>query len=339
METRNIIYKITNLINGKIYIGKTCDYSNRMSGHKSGKSQIIGKAIQKYGKDNFTFEKIHFTETYEELEYWENYYIDLYNSLLPNGYNVIKTDGKNVIIHKETIKKFLLKNLDRKYNYRGVFKNNHIYYCKMTHKGIHYSKSCPTLEEAAQLYDMLLIHFYGADCVVNFPDKLEEYLESDKLKNILEICQDKRDYFTSHFYSVTWKPKAKNWSCYYYDNNKKQISIGSFKNERAAAFIRDIFLTVRSIKNQKLNFPNIITAIPKEKIAYWYNKIERMKCPSRKGVFYKTSEKRWRANYCEKGKKIHLGRFKTQQEASDAVTNYMKINNKLFFTPVTVNDF
>ena len=49
-----IIYKTTNLVNGKIYIGK--DKNNNPSYLGSGK--ILKLAIKKYGKENFTKETI-----------------------------------------------------------------------------------------------------------------------------------------------------------------------------------------------------------------------------------------------------------------------------------------
>lgn len=55
------IYVIRNLINGKIYIGQSKDLRQRLIAHKSlskninKNSQIIHKAIHKYGEENFVF--------------------------------------------------------------------------------------------------------------------------------------------------------------------------------------------------------------------------------------------------------------------------------------------
>jgi hypothetical protein len=51
---QRVIYKITNLINQKIYIGK--DSTNRKNYYGSGKA--IKNAILKYGEDNFSKEII-----------------------------------------------------------------------------------------------------------------------------------------------------------------------------------------------------------------------------------------------------------------------------------------
>lgn len=55
---------------------------------------MIGQAIQKYGKENFTFQIIKECPE-EELAKLEEYYINYYNSISPNGYNIIKYDEGN----------------------------------------------------------------------------------------------------------------------------------------------------------------------------------------------------------------------------------------------------
>ena len=53
------IYKITNLLNGKIYIGKSLDIKRRWMEHKTPKANgndKLHKDIQQYGIENFKFE-------------------------------------------------------------------------------------------------------------------------------------------------------------------------------------------------------------------------------------------------------------------------------------------
>lgn len=66
---KKYIYKITNIINGKSYIGQTDNYKKRWNAHirNYGKS-VIGFAIQKYGVDNFTFDVLDYTEDYNNIE-------------------------------------------------------------------------------------------------------------------------------------------------------------------------------------------------------------------------------------------------------------------------------
>jgi group I intron endonuclease len=83
------IYKITNTINGKVYIGQSIHLKNRMSAHRSINSESnvgLKRAYKKYGIENFTFEII--KETYD-LDYWEKFYIYWYRSTNPKyGYNI-----------------------------------------------------------------------------------------------------------------------------------------------------------------------------------------------------------------------------------------------------------
>lgn len=82
------IYKITKKENGKCYIGQSNDCERRFKEHqtKGVSSRIpVDIAIQKYGKDAFTYEIIE-TCSIEELNQKEQYWIKYYNSI-EEGYN------------------------------------------------------------------------------------------------------------------------------------------------------------------------------------------------------------------------------------------------------------
>ena len=91
---KKAIYKITNRINGHIYIGQSVNPQERWHDHIAGYStnevSLIHKAIKKYGEENFTFEILGWFEDYNEKE---RYYIDLYKCKAPYGYNI--QDGGN----------------------------------------------------------------------------------------------------------------------------------------------------------------------------------------------------------------------------------------------------
>ena len=85
---KHCIYKIQNKLNGKTYIGQTVDYRKRMNGHKSRSRQVIDKAIDKYGWDNFNKEILINGLSSEEADNWEMYLInEVYNSYKGVGYN------------------------------------------------------------------------------------------------------------------------------------------------------------------------------------------------------------------------------------------------------------
>ena len=82
------IYKITKKENGKCYIGQSNNCERRFKEHqtKGVSSRIpIDAAIQKYGKDAFTYEVIEVCNL-EELNHKEQYWIKYYNSI-EQGYN------------------------------------------------------------------------------------------------------------------------------------------------------------------------------------------------------------------------------------------------------------
>lgn len=89
------LYKITNNINSKVYVGITNNYKKRWSNHKCGnsKNMVIAKAIKKYGVENFTFEIIEKNLSLEEVNQKEIEYIKKENSLVPYGYNVSPGGG------------------------------------------------------------------------------------------------------------------------------------------------------------------------------------------------------------------------------------------------------
>ena len=94
------VYMHTNKINNKKYIGITCldRYWDRWRSDGSGyKNQVFGKAIKKYGWDNFNHEILKKVKTEAEAFELEKYYIKKYNSTNKDyGYNIsIGGDSSN----------------------------------------------------------------------------------------------------------------------------------------------------------------------------------------------------------------------------------------------------
>ena len=105
-QTKGTIYKITNLINGKVYIGQTKQpYQSRFIQHKSHartgcSHHKLARAFRKYGDDNFIIEPIEEC-LIEKLDEREAYWIKFYQSTLDEyGYNIIDggQSNKNYII-------------------------------------------------------------------------------------------------------------------------------------------------------------------------------------------------------------------------------------------------
>jgi group I intron endonuclease len=88
LEINMVIYKTTNLINGKIYVGQ----DSKNNPEYLGSGVIIKKAISKYGKENFKKEILEVCLTKEELDIKEQYWIKELNSI-DVGYNVSSGGG------------------------------------------------------------------------------------------------------------------------------------------------------------------------------------------------------------------------------------------------------
>lgn len=91
MTMYGYIYKTTNLINSKIYVGQK--KSKKFIKSYKGSGVNIKRAIKKYGIDNFHVEIIQWCETKEDLDLKEKYWIKKLKSqwAFGNGYNI--TDG------------------------------------------------------------------------------------------------------------------------------------------------------------------------------------------------------------------------------------------------------
>lgn len=110
--TTGYIYKITNKINNKIYIGQTArDIDSRYYEHKkcaenTNTNQPLYNAMRKYGVEAF---KVDLVEECDEsmLNDREIYYIDKYDSY-KNGYNAtLGGDGRPTTDYEELAKDFI----------------------------------------------------------------------------------------------------------------------------------------------------------------------------------------------------------------------------------------
>lgn len=135
------IYKITNKINNKAYIGLSIDIEHRKKTHfkraynKNDKEydKALYRAIRKYGTENFVFEILEECKK-EELYNKEKFYIKKFNSFY-NGYNetpggegVVINEGEKHPNHKLTEKDVIdirkrYANLELKNNVRKIYED------------------------------------------------------------------------------------------------------------------------------------------------------------------------------------------------------------------------
>lgn len=106
MDNKSGIYKITNKINGKCYIGKSINIFRRWRDEKNfrGINIYLKASFEKYGIENFTFEILEECIE-EELNEKEKYYISLFDSTnKEKGYNMT-FGGTGGRLTKEAIEK------------------------------------------------------------------------------------------------------------------------------------------------------------------------------------------------------------------------------------------
>jgi len=114
-ELYPVIYKITNLVNGKIYIGSAKNYWNRMWTHisrlrnKTHCNQYLVNSWHKYGEDNFKFEVLEIVGDVKNLLDREQYYLDLFKPYdIKIGYNInVKASSTLGYKHTDETKKVM----------------------------------------------------------------------------------------------------------------------------------------------------------------------------------------------------------------------------------------
>lgn len=115
IELKSGIYKITNIANGKCYIGSAITISSRLRVHKSGLQRNkkinahLQRAYNKHGLLNFKFEVLEYVTDKAQLLFREQIWINYFESYNPNfGYNKRKIPNSNLGVkrpHSEETKK------------------------------------------------------------------------------------------------------------------------------------------------------------------------------------------------------------------------------------------
>lgn len=87
------IYLIRSKLNNKCYVGQTVNYEKRIKEHIYGRNakrnSMIDRALKRHGSENFEFSIIDVSNNQESADNLEREYIQKYNCLKPNGYNIL----------------------------------------------------------------------------------------------------------------------------------------------------------------------------------------------------------------------------------------------------------
>jgi group I intron endonuclease len=99
------VYKTTNLIDGKVYVGQRT--SKRMAGYY-GSGKLVKQALAKYSKENFIVEEIDYAYSSCEADQKETLWIQECDCLAPKGYNICPHGGTTRGAHfsEEICRKF-----------------------------------------------------------------------------------------------------------------------------------------------------------------------------------------------------------------------------------------
>ena len=191
-----IIYKSTNKITGKIYIGQTTHtLDKRIKGHikesKIESNRPFMLSINKYGEDNFTFETIDSANNLDELNDKEVYWINFYNSVSPNGYNVTGGgQGKKMKTTKE-LSRIISEGLKNSEKWQET-KNNEEYKIKMEKSFIGWFKGKKFSQEHKEK-----IWEKNKERILEFnKNTSKKWIVIDENNNITRII-GKEDYFNN----------------------------------------------------------------------------------------------------------------------------------------------
>ena len=109
------IYCIRNLVNNKVYVGKSKNIYLRLKQHitqlntkNKNENPYLIKSWHKHGKNNFEYFVLEYFDNLDEnfLKQRELYWIDTYKSINRQfGYNLRRDSSTNMIVHEETKEK------------------------------------------------------------------------------------------------------------------------------------------------------------------------------------------------------------------------------------------
>jgi hypothetical protein len=188
--------------------------------------------------------------------------------------------------------------------YKGVYKKGKKWGASIARAVEKYRIGCfDSEEDAAMAYDIWAEKLFGEYCFLNFPNATDE--DKERVLALIDAIP-KRGERASEYNGVS-KRKCGGWMVQY-----KSKNIGTFLDERDAAFAYDVCLVNNFGDLTKLNFPNI-NHLEKE------SRIELLKLlaankKASKYIGVSRSQKKWRITV----NREYAGVYETEIEAAKA---------------------
>ncbi len=156
------IYLITNNLNGKKYVGQTIaqDINKRWKSYYNLRKKQIGicfyNALNKHKPENFKFEIICICFD-DDCNKYEEDYIQKFDTLSPNGYN-LRLGGKNGKQHPESIEKRRIANTGKKRQEEHILRGerNHNFGVKMSEEQKQKISKSFTIERKEKLSNIMI---------------------------------------------------------------------------------------------------------------------------------------------------------------------------------------
>ena len=230
--------------------------SVRMKDHRNTSCcTYLHNALKKYGEDSFIKEIIYTTDDEDDACNKELYYILKYNSLAPNGYNLVLDTTQGRTFHEDTIT-LMSQNVQGTVRTHKIWskfigvrrrEDTNCFSARITKRGKSYIRYFSTEVEAAEAYDKMGLYLYGLNARLNFPENLTKYRQINLKKFYTEFCRKHNK--TSKHTGVSYVPYiTKNkWRSIFYEKGK-QVNLGCFKTEEAAHEAR-----IKYIEKSKLS--------------------------------------------------------------------------------------
>lgn len=325
-----LIYKITNLINKKIYIGRTIQllkdrWSKHVSDSKNKNAKMaISHAIAKYGAQNFSIELIEKCASLDEMKRRESFYISSLNSMDRNvGYNLILHDiikNKATYTPEGSLKlssAIHRKHVANQFELFGVFsyktKTSIRWKARINLKNIVYEKVFNIKDDAIFWRDKMAVALYKEKANLNNSSMIGYFLKAD-LENFLLHEQSEKTRKKNKIKGV----KIRNGLYFSYC---KGLYIGVSKTEIEAAKLYDIFSWNIFANKSKLNFPQDIvyySSSANQKLVTDFLEKQKSLNPSSnwRGVHFDKTDNLWTSFFRFKGS-IFKRKFKLEADAAE----------------------